>query len=402
MSAETAARMPDDGGRTPAADTDELLLHIREQRRMVALQDTEAALRELAEHIPDVFWVTEPQTGTCLYVNSAYETIWGRTCRSLLERPRSWLEGVHPDDRPRIHAHFEQQAAGQETNVEYRVVRPDGSVRWIHDRGFPVRDAAGRLHRVVGIAKDITQRKLAEGAQRQDLAKLAHVARLTTLGEMAAGLAHELNQPLSAIANFTQGCVRRIRAGTAQPEELLEALEEVAVQTERAGEVIRRMRGFLRSPQPGRASLDLNELIREAARLDRAEMQSRGTRLRFELADSLPEVLGDQAQLEQVLLNLIRNAQEAMAENAPEQRELTLASSRGDGWVKVTVHDTGPELAAAVRVRLLEQFFTTKAQGLGLGLAISRSIIEAHGGRLWAENNAGGTTFSFTLPAGGR
>jgi two-component system sensor kinase FixL len=384
-----------------SADSNDLSAHGMEERRMVAHQETEADLRELAEHIPDVLWVSEPQTGTCLYVNSAYETIWGRTCRSLLEQPRSWLEAVHPDDRPRIHAQFELQTAGQETNVEYRVVRPDGSVRWIHDRGYPVRDTAGRLHRVIGIAKDITELKLAEELQRQDLGKLAHVARLTTLGEMAAGLAHELNQPLAAIANFTQGCVRRIRAGNVQTEELLEALDEVVAQTERAGEVIRRMRSFVRRPEPCRSSLDLNDLIREAVRLDRAEMQSHGTRLRFELAESLSAVLGDRAQLEQVLLNLIRNAEEAMEENAPDQRELTLMSSQANGLVTVAVHDTGPELAAATRVRLLKQFFTTKAQGLGLGLAISRSIIEAHGGRLWAENNAGGTTFSFTLPVGG-
>jgi C4-dicarboxylate-specific signal transduction histidine kinase len=234
-----------------------------------------------------------------------------------------------------------------------------------------------------------------------DLARLAHVARLTTLGEMAAGLAHELNQPLTAIVNFTQGCVRRIRAGTAQTEELLEVLEEVAAQAERAGEVIRRMRRFAHRIEPCRTSLDVNGLIREAAQLDEAEIRSSSTRLRFNLAEALPAVLGDQAQLEQVLLNLIRNAQEAMAQNAPEQRELTLASSHARGLVTVAVHDTGPKLAAAVRARLLDEFFTTKPQGLGLGLAISRSIIEAHGGRLWVENRAGGTTFSFTLPVNG-
>jgi len=217
---------------------------------------------------------------------------------------------------------------------------------------------------------------------------------------MAAGLAHEINQPLSAIVSYAKGCARRMRAGLGQPDELLQAMEEIATQAGRADQIVRRLRDFVRKRAPRRERVELNELVRGAARLIAGEVAERRITLRLELAAGMPPVEVDSIQIEQVILNLVRNGFEAMHNPHPEQSVLSIRTAIVDrDAVEVAVCDAGEGLSVEHADRLFDPFFTTKPQGLGMGLSISRSIVEAHGGRLWATRNPErGTTFRFTVP----
>jgi signal transduction histidine kinase len=239
---------------------------------------------------------------------------------------------------------------------------------------------------------------LEETRTRQHQTELAHAARLHTLGEMAAGLAHELNQPLAAIVNYGRGCALRLRAGEVEREQLIEVIEEMSEQALRAGEVLRRIREFARTGALHRERLDPAELVREAARLAEVDARRLGVAMRLE-SSATPPVEVDRIQVEQVILNLVRNGFEAMEAPARGLRELSIrTSTTAHGEVEISVSDTGAGLPEGVAARVFDPFFTTKPDGLGLGLAISRSIIEAHGGRLWTSNGGPGATFHFTLP----
>jgi signal transduction histidine kinase len=240
---------------------------------------------------------------------------------------------------------------------------------------------------------------LAEAQARQHQAEIAHAARLSTLGSMAAGLAHELNQPLSAVVSYARGCARRLEAGDLPKAALLEVLEEISAQALRAGEVLRRIREFLRG-ESRREQVDLNDVVRRAIRFAEGEARRGDVQLALDLAPEALNIEVDPIQIEQVLLNLVQNGFDVMATNNGTERILAIATRRlAADTVEVTVTDTGAGMTAAVASRLFEPFFSTKPDGLGLGLAICRTIVEAHGGRLWATANAGtpGTAFRFTL-----
>ena len=247
-------------------------------------------------------------------------------------------------------------------------------------------------------SKDITELKRAEALVRQHQAELAHVLRVNTMGEMAAGLAHEINQPLEAIAAYAQGCARRLRAGSTDGVALLPIVDQVAGEALRAGAIIRRLRELIRKADPAHDALDVNVLVRDSARMVEAEARQRRVRVATELAPDLPSVPGDAIQIEQVLLNLLLNGFEAIQASSNGDRTVTVATAVTDGGVEISVRDSGIGIPSAT-VDVFAPFFTTKPNGLGMGLSISRSIIEAHGGRLWAARNPdGGSTFRFTLP----
>ena len=237
---------------------------------------------------------------------------------------------------------------------------------------------------------------------RQHQAGLAHAARLSTLGGMAAGLAHEINQPLSAIVSYANGSARRIRAGDVAPAALLEIVDAIADEALRGGEILRRIREFVRNAEASRASADLNLLVREALHFAEVEARDLGIALRLQLAPQRLDVEVDAIQLEQVILNLVRNGFEAMSDGAGATRELSIETGALDGAaVELVVRDTGSGVSQAAAGRLFEPFFTTKRDGLGLGLHISRSIVEAHGGRVWASPNPPrGAAFHVVLPVG--
>ena len=307
-----------------------------------------------------------------------------------------------PADRDRVQVQLERciDRLGEVEHLEFRTVRKDGSVRWVRESARALRESDGRLV-VLIVCEDATELKQAEEAVRRHQAELAHVARVSLMGEMAAGLAHELNQPLAAIVNFTRGCERRLRLGGTANAEMLHALEQASGQALRAGEIIRRIRDFIRKEEPSLARVDLNDLVRNVAQLAELDERQHGIRIHLALAPSIPQVYVDSIQIEQVILNLMRNGFDAMNEHALAEKILSIhTAAPDDTQVDVAISDTGAGLTPDVLERLFEPFFSTKPSGLGLGLSISRSIIEAHGGRLSVESNiGGGSTFRFSLAA---
>jgi len=366
----------------------------------IALRDSEERFRQLAEHIREVFWVYGIAEERILYVSPAYEEVWGRSIANFCERPLDWLEAVHPDDRPRIQAAHITKSQWGHLDEEYRIVRPDGAVRWIWDRGFPVRDETGHVYRVAGLAEDITARKLADDQLRRQQAQLARTSRLSLAVELASNLAHEMNQPLAAIVSYTQACLTLLRQGKADPREVTGTLEEVINQSLRAGEIIRHLRELVRRHTAAQAALDLNAVIHAVISYAQLELRQAKLNLKLDLAESLPAVLADDLQIQLVVLYLMRNAIEAMQEPDHGLHELTIQTrSLGANTVQVTLRDTGHGFSEEAAKRLFQPFFTTKPGGMGLGLSISRSIIEAQDGRLWATPNPDrGVSFHFTLP----
>jgi two-component system, LuxR family, sensor kinase FixL len=276
--------------------------------------------------------------------------------------------------------------------------RKDGST-------FPMELAVGEMkssgHRFfTGFIRDLTERQQTEARLQELQSELVHISRLTALGEMASALAHELNQPLSAIANYMKGS-RRLLEGKSDEQSVMirDAMEKAAEQSLRAGQIIRRLRDFVARGESERRVESIQKLVEEASALALVGAKDSGVRVRFKFAPDLEWVLADKVQIQQVMLNLMRNAIEAMEQS--DRRELTIFTEPGqDGAVIVGVADTGPGIAPEIAAQLFQPFITTKAQGMGVGLSISRTIIEAHGGQISAEPNpGGGTLFRFTLRA---
>jgi len=276
---------------------------------------------------------------------------------------------------------------------------PAAAVLTVWFGSFYLRHELERNRRAV--AHETLERKRAEEQARAHEAALAHVARLSMMGEMATQMAHELNQPLAAIVSYAKGCMRRMQAGTEHPPEILEVLDLISEQALRASEVLKRLRAFVRKGEPRHERVRLNDVVRNAIRFADLEAKDYGVSVRFHPAPGLPAVRADAIQLEQVVVNLVRNGLEAMREDGSNDREIAIRTLSGkDGCVQVDVQDTGGGISAEIADTLFEPFATTKPDGLGMGLSISRSIIESHGGRLWATPNSGnGATFHFTLPA---
>jgi len=250
----------------------------------------------------------------------------------------------------------------------------------------------------VELERQIAARLRAEDQARRRRAELSHVHRVSTIGEMASGLAHELNQPLAAIANYARGGLRRMRNGGTAPEELAEAMEQIAGQADRAAAIIKRIRGMVRKEDPVRVPVPLNRVIREVAELMQAEAARQDAEITLDLAGDVPDVTGDVVQVEQVLLNLIRNSLDAINAGDSPVRRVTISSRRTGDGATITVADSGPGLPAETPEMVFDPFFTTKDRGLGLGLSISQSIVQSHGGHLTAHNGADGAVFEFTLP----
>jgi len=272
--------------------------------------------------------------------------------------------------------------------------------RWFLVRGRWLRWADERIVLLLS-ATDVTARRDAEALNRKQEAQLQTTARVVAVGEIASSIAHELNQPLAAIASYILGCLRRLRAGGADPQALAGALEKAGAQAERAGGIIRRVRDFVRSRQPVLAALDLNTLIERATAALAHEGERGDIRIALHLSPGLPSALADPLMLEQVVLNLVRNALDAMRDGAGSGREVEVITLRGEqDGLEVTIADRGPGIAPESADRLFEPFYTSKPEGMGLGLNICRSIVEFHGGRLWAAPRAGGgAEFHFTVRA---
>lgn len=292
---------------------------------------------------------------------------------------------------------------GEPVGVLKEEVENIGTGQWFLVRVKAIRWVDGRLVRL-HMCSDITDRKIAEDVSRQQQEKLLLTSRLMTVGEMASTLAHEINQPLTAIANYCMGCVRRLRSGNWRADELLAAMEKASVQAERAGRVVQRVREFVRRREPHRELSDINAIVRDVAQLAELDAEREDIRIELDLAGDLPPVIADRIMVEQVVLNLVKNAIESMRDTPPHARELVIATTiNADGEAEVSVRDAGHGIGAEAERELFAPFFTTKPQGMGIGLNICRSIIELHEGRLWFTRNGDrGSTFRFTLPAESR
>ena len=289
-------------------------------------------------------------------------------------------------------------AEGKPTHVHRLEVRDENSGLWYALRVRAVRWVDGRLVRLTMIS-DITDRKNAEERSRVQQEKLLLTSRLMSVGEMASTLAHEINQPLSAIANYNMGAVRRLKSDHWKKEDLVSALEKSAAQAERAGRVVHRVREFLRRREPVREPMSINEVVIDVTELIELEAEKSNVQLRLELGHDVPLVSGDRIMVEQLLLNLIKNGIEAMKQTRVQERVLTVQTATAGVQVEIRVIDRGHGIAADVAPELFSPFFTTKDNGMGMGLNICRSIVELHDGHLWFSTNpAGGSIFHFTLP----
>jgi two-component system sensor kinase FixL len=283
---------------------------------------------------------------------------------------------------------------------EESITDAQGRTRWLQTVKRPLIGSDGIANHVLGASTDITQRKKTELELQAQRMALAHVARVAIVGELFASLAHELNQPLTAILANAQASLRLMSREPPDLAEVRAALDDIVEADHRAAEVIRRTRALVKKEEvPAFATLELGELIRDVVRLVRNDAMLHDVRVSLELQSDSPPVRGDRVQLQQVLLNIILNAFDAMKARAPGTRHLTVRMERNDGTLRVAVSDCGPGIDADEIRRIFEPFYTTKREGLGMGLPICRSIVESHGGRLWAQNNPdGGATFYFTVP----
>jgi PAS domain S-box-containing protein len=378
---------------------------LRDEKRSTEerLRDREERLRLALESARMATWDWNLTT-QAIGFSEEIGPLFGLEAAEFFSTIDEFINVVYADDQPAVKAAFTSAAkSGADYNLDFRVVWPDGSLHWIAARGRVHSDEAGRPTRMVGVVMDTTDRLRMELEANQRLAQLAHVSRLATMGELMSELAHELNQPLYAIANFSEACLNLARHTTPPVEpELVAWLEQIAEQSHRAGEIIRRVYGFVRkTPTQARLS-DINSLIHECARLMQVNLRHQEVALRLQLAEDLPQVSVDAVQIQQVLVNLMNNAIDAMTHLPRAERHITVVSRRTeDGDVEVRVSDRGRGADDDQLERLFEPFFSTKSEGMGMGLSISRSIIDAHAGRLWAEQNpACGLTFAFALPPG--
>ena len=367
------------------------------------LDDREARLNAILDTAVDGI-ITIDARGTIESVNPATERIFGYSSDELVGKnvnllmPSPYRE-EHDGylDRYRRTGKARIIGIGREAEGQHK----DGT-------RFPIDLAVSEIHlagRTVftGVVRDISARRRAEDEARRKNAELAHAARLSTIGELSSGIAHEINQPLTAIVNFAEASLRMLRSGSADTQKLEDALGQIAAQGQRAGRIIRHLRRLARKGESERREADLGRLVRDVLGLVSRELQASGITLRLILEPDLATVKCDRIQIEQVVLNLVRNAMDVLEEGPAQGRELTIRAQTGTaGTVELRVEDTGEGFAADGSERIFETFFTTKSDGLGIGLSISRSIIEDHGGRLWASPRpGGGAIFHVSLPSGG-
>jgi PAS domain S-box-containing protein len=370
------------------------------------LRRSEAYLAEAQRLSHTGSWAWNVVTGEIFWSQEHFR-IFGLDSEKATPTYEMFFQTVHPEDRTATKDNFERAVHERSAcETEYRIVRPDGMIRHIHSISHPVFNASGNLVEYVGTVIDITERKRAKKELQKAQAELAHAGRITLMGELAASIAHEINQPLGSIVNNGSVAMRLAGAPDDSRQELLEVLSDIVKDADRASAIIASIRALGKKSIPEKSSLQLKEVLSEMLAFANRELNERRITVRTELPNDLPRVSGDRVQLQQVLLNLVINAIEAMSAVKDEQRILTIGGEPdelgGQPSVRITVRDAGHAFKPEDSERLFDAFYTTKPDGLGMGLRISRSIIEAHGGQLWATLNDGqGATFHFALPANG-
>lgn len=365
------------------------------------LRQSEAYLEEAQRLAHIGSWVWRIDGREAVYLSDEWYRIWGFDTEDGVPTQDRRVGRVHPEDRHRWVNTIEQAIAGKsEYEHEFRILLPTGAVRYIYAIGHPVLNASGDLVEFVGTSVDITERKHAEEEHerlRQAQAELARITRVTTMGELMASLAHEVNQPITAALTNAKTCLRWLTHENVDLQEVRAAALRIVKDTNRAAEIISRIRLLFKKGTLERESLDINEVIRDMIILLMNQADRYSVSIRADFGADLPQIVGDGVQLQQVLMNLMLNGIDAV-KDAKGEREVRIKSDQQNHELLISVTDTGIGLPAEAS-KIFDAFFTTKADGTGMGLSISRSIIESHGGRLWAANNSSqGATFFFTLP----
>ncbi len=371
------------------------------KRAEEALRARERELSTIVETIPGLVWCATPD-GRLDYLNWRILEFTGTTLDAFTRG--GWAPVLHPGDVEAVsRAWLQAVETGEALEIQCRLRRAGGDYGWFHLLGQAARDGEGRVVRWYGVLIDIDDRRNIEEALRSSEARLSRAAQTAIAGEFAASVAHEINQPLAGIITNASTCLRMLAADPPNIEGALETARRTIRDGNRASDVIARLRALFRKQGPVVESVDLNEAVREVIALLQGELERSAVVVRADLADDLPPVVGDRVQLQQVILNLLRNASDAM--DGIEDRPRLLAISTGPdghGSVRLSVRDAGAGIAPDTVGRLFEPFYTTKSDGMGIGLAVSRSIIDSHHGRLWAALNEDGpgATFAFTVPCG--
>jgi PAS domain S-box-containing protein len=370
------------------------------RRAEEAMRKSELNLRQLTETIPQMLWSTDPE-GKVDYSNTRLQEFMGISAEEFSDH--RWAECLHPDDREqtaRLWAHCVATGTPYRTEARF-CYGGKGSYRWCLTTGLPLRDETGKIIRWHGACVDLHDWKTAQDELRATQAELAHMTRVTTMGQLTASIAHELNQPLAGIMTNASTGMRMLNADPPNITGARETARRTLRDAGRASEVINRLRALFTKKSTTFEAVDLNLAIQEVIALTSSELQRNSISLRMDLAEDLPPVAGDRIQLQQVILNFIVNGTEAMNAVEDRTREMVISTQQDDsGNIRLSVKDTGVGFDALSTEKLFSPFFTTKTSGMGIGLSVSRSIIESHQGRLWAEVNPGpGATFSFALPS---
>jgi PAS domain S-box-containing protein len=346
-------------------------------------------------------WDLEMDKGT-MYIAPHVKQMLGYEITEIDDCMESWIKHFHPED---VKSVTETLAACWEgrtphCEVEHRMIHKNGSIRWFLLHATASVDPYGKPLRITGTETDISERIIAEQKSREHHSQLAHARRLSVMGEMAAGLAHELNQPLTAITSYLGGALRQLRPQEHTTEDVIEAIDKAFKQALRAGEIVRWMRSFIKKEEAEKITMDIHDAIDVVIELVRIRDRKNGISIELNLDRSLPRILAGPIQVQQLLLNLIWNAVESIDESLPSERIITICTAMGDGpHILVTVRNTGPLIVPEKLARFFDPFFTTKAEGMGLGLSICQSIVDSHYGQFWAvSDEEHGTSFNFTLP----
>ena len=383
---------------------------LRASRLVHELQASEAGLRESQKRMNLALeagnlgiWIWDLARND-IWASDSWRTLFGFEPSEHLDLDRV-LQRLHPDDRQTLRQHQAMALAGSNGGTyqtEYRLMCPDGATRWISSQGRVEFDATGQPVLIRGAARDVTARKQAEQETQLLRQEIAHAGRVSMMGQLASGLAHEINQPLASILRNAEAAELFLQHPSPDLDEIRAILSDIRSDDERAGHVIDRMRGLLKRQTLDTGRLDVGALVGDVAALVRVDAATRQVKLDVDVPADLPHVRGDRVQIQQVLLNLILNGMDALHGTRLEDRRVTVTArpmSPGAPIIEIAVGDAGHGIPADTLARIFDPFFTTKPNGMGIGLAVSRTIVEAHSGRLWAENrNGGGAAFRFTLP----
>ena len=377
---------------------------------VTAAKQAEEALRRSEGYLADAqrltgtgSWAWNVATKQGVYWSQENYRLLGFDPEGGIPSNEAFYQRIHPEDRERVRREvfLERPDEGPHFDVDFRIVLPGGAIKYVHSTGHPVRNISGDLLEYVGTSIDVTERKQADEERerlRQVQADLAHLSRVTTMGELTASLAHEIRQPISAAVTNGKTCLRWLSRDEPDVAEACEAASRMVKDVTRAADIISRISSLFKKGALQRELVDVNELIREMIVLLRSEASRYSISIRTELAEGLPKVMADRVQLQQVFMNLMLNGIDAMKESSGGSK-LAIKSKTDDGQLLISVSDTGVGLPPEQGDQIFKAFFTTKDNGTGMGLPISRSIIESHGGRLWAASASGrGATFQFTLP----